>query len=99
MLENIGILEKCPLFDGISAAEYPKLLDCLHATVKQYRKNEVIFSEGEKARYIGVVLNGSVRISRTDYLGNRSILATAEPTELFGESFACAEIAAIPICA
>ncbi len=99
MLEYIGILEKCPLFDGISAAEYPKMLSCLHAKTRNYRKNEVIFTEGEKVRYIGVVLHGSVQISRTDYFGNRSILATVETAELFGESFACAEVAAIPICA
>lgn len=99
MLEYIGIFEKCPLFDGISAAEYSKLLACLHAKTRNYRKNEVIFTEGEKARYIGVVLHGSVQISRTDYFGNRSILATVETAELFGESFACAEVAAIPICA
>ena len=59
----------------------------------------MIFTEGEKVRYIGVVLHGSVQISRTDYFGNRSILATVETAELFGESFACAEVAAIPICA
>ncbi|MDO4154794.1 MAG: Crp/Fnr family transcriptional regulator [Clostridia bacterium] len=99
MLEYIGIFEKCPLFDGISAAEYSKLLACLHAKTRNYRKNEVIFTEGEKARYIGVVLTSSVQISRTDYFGNRSILATVETAELFGESFACAEVAAIPICA
>ncbi|MGN0563028.1 MAG: Crp/Fnr family transcriptional regulator [Candidatus Fimenecus sp.] len=99
MQETVGILEKCPLFDGISAAEYSKLLACLHAKTVTYRKNEMIFTEGEKARYIGVVLNGSVQIARTDYYGNRSILATVESTELFGESFACAEVAAIPICA
>lgn len=58
MLEYIGILEKCPLFDGISAAEYPKMLSCLHAKTRNYRKNEVIFTEGEKVRYIGVVLHG-----------------------------------------
>ncbi|MGN0560001.1 MAG: Crp/Fnr family transcriptional regulator [Candidatus Fimenecus sp.] len=87
------------MFDGISAAEYSKLLACLHAKTRNYRKNEMIFTEGEKARYIGVVLHGSVQISRTDYFGNRSILATVETAELFGESFACAEVAAIPICA
>ena len=75
------------------------MLSCLHAKTRNYRKNEVIFTEGEKVRYIGVVLHGSVQISRTDYFGNRSILATVETAELFGESFACAEVAAIPICA
>ena len=99
MPEYTGIFEKCPLFDGISAAEYPKVLTCLHAKTRKYRKNEVIFAEEEKARYIGIVLNGSVQISRTDYFGNRSILATVEAAELFGESFACAEVAATPICA
>ncbi|MGN0572000.1 MAG: Crp/Fnr family transcriptional regulator [Candidatus Fimenecus sp.] len=97
MSEYIGILETCPLFDGIAHADFPKLLTCFHAKTEKYSKNNVILAEGTKARYIGIVLTGSVQISRTDYFGNRSILATVEPSELFGESFACAEISAIPI--
>ncbi|MGN0519980.1 MAG: Crp/Fnr family transcriptional regulator [Candidatus Fimenecus sp.] len=99
MQETVGILKKCPLFDGIQPSELPKLLSCLDAKTKTYRKNAVIFAEGEKAQYIGVVLNGSVQIARTDYYGNRSILATVGVGELFGESFACAEISAIPVYA
>lgn len=97
MQEYIGILENCPLFDGIARADLPKLLTCLGAKTAHYHKEELILAEGEKARYIGIVLAGSVQISRTDYFGNRSILATVENAELFGESFACAKVAAIPI--
>ena len=34
---------------------------------------------------------------RTDFFGNRSILASLVPGELFGESFACAGVKAVPV--
>jgi len=38
-----------------------------------------------------------VQITRTDYYGNRSILGTAEASDLFGEAFACAGVSEIPV--
>ena len=39
---------------------------------------------------MGVVLSGSLRIVREDFWGNRALLTTIVPGELFAESFACA---------
>ena len=54
-------------------------------------------TEGETARDVGVVLSGSVHIVREDYFGNKSIIEGVEPSGLFGESFACAGVASIPV--
>ena len=97
MKKYFEILRKCPLFAEIKNEDLIPLLDCLRAEVKSYRKKDVIISEGEAARCIGIVLSGSVQIEISDYYGNRTILSTAEPSELFGESFACAEVKSIPI--
>lgn len=97
MKKYFEILRECPLFAEIKNEDLIPLLDCLRAEVKSYRKKDVIISEGEAARCIGIVLSGSVQIEISDYYGNRTILSTAEPSELFGESFACAEVKSIPI--
>ena len=46
---------------------------------------------------MGMVLSGAVRLVREDYYGNRSIVAHIGPAELFGETYACAGISAVPI--
>ena len=91
------ILKKCSLFEHISNEKLAALLTCLGATVKQYGKKETIMEEGIPARYIGIVLSGGVQLVQLDYYGNRTIVSTAGPSELFAESFACAEVSSIPL--
>lgn len=97
MKKYFEVLRKCPLFMGISDENLISILVCLGATMKTYEKKETIFSEGEPAKYIGIVLSGAVQIVQVDYLGNRNIVANIEAAELFGESFACAGVEAIPM--
>lgn len=97
MEKYFEVLRKCPLFMGISDENLISILVCLGATMKTYEKKETIFSEGEPAKYIGIVLSGAVQIVQMDYLGNRNIVANIEAAELFGESFACAGVEAIPM--
>lgn len=97
MEKYFTILRKCPLFSQIKDENLLALLSCLGATVKKYNKRETIFEEGLPAKYIGIVLSGSAQLIQLDYYGNRSIVSTAEPSELFAESFACAEIPSIPL--
>ena len=97
MQEFLPILSRCPLFDGIDPADIPGLLTCLGAELRTAKKNTPFFSEGDPARYVGIVLSGAVQIVRDDYYGNRSILSHAMPGELFGETFACAAVDAMPV--
>lgn len=97
MKEFLPVLQSSPLFTGINADDLQALMGCLGASTVHIRKGCAVFSEGDPAKYIGIVLSGSVQIVQDDYYGNRSILAQAGPGELFAESFACANIPALPV--
>ena len=56
-----------------------------------------ILSEGSPAKYVGIVLSGSAQIVQVDYYGNRNILSEIEPSQVFAEAFACAEVRSIPV--
>ncbi len=97
MKEYVPIMTRCSLFQGIRPEELSPMLACLGARVSEVRKNQVIFREGDPAKYVGVVLTGAVQLVREDFCGNRSIVAHVGPTELFGESYACAGASALPV--
>ena len=99
MKKYFETLRKCPLFDRIDDDQLLRLLPCLGAKVEHFDKKYTVFAEGGPARYVGIVLSGSVQLIKNDYDGNRSIVLTAEPSELFGEAFACAELHAMPVSA
>lgn len=97
MKKYFYILKKCPLFNNIEDENLISMLSCFNASVKSYGKKETIIAEGEEAKYIGILLTGSAQIINIDYFGNRNIVSNIEPSEMFGESFACAEVKATPI--
>lgn len=97
MKKYFDVLRQCSLFDNIADENLVPMLGCLGAVVRNFTKKENILSEGEAARDIGIVLTGSVGIEQTDYFGNRSIVASVYPSELFGETFACAGVEAMPV--
>lgn len=97
MKKYLEILKKCPLFAGIAEEDLLRMLGCLGARVETFDKKYTILSEGKPAKFIGIVLSGSAQIVQHDYYGNRSILSSIGPAQLFAEAFACAEISALPV--
>lgn len=97
MKDFFDILRECPLFDRIEDESLKEMLGCLNAKERSYKKGDAVFAEGDKAKYLGIVLEGSVQLVRVDYYGNRSILANIEPPQLFGEAFACAGMKSLPV--
>ncbi len=97
MKKYLNILKKCPLFIGIEDEDLLRMLSCLGATVETYDKKYTVMAEGNSAKFIGIVLSGSVQIMQVDYYGNRSILGNVGPSEMFAEAFACAETKTIPV--
>nr|WP_317282598.1 Crp/Fnr family transcriptional regulator [uncultured Sellimonas sp.] len=77
------------LFSGLKEEEIPSLLKCLHATKHNYKKGEVILSEGSTTERIGIVLSGMAMISCSDVWGNNSILGNVVPGSVFAEVYAC----------
>ena len=97
MKKFLNILQRCPLFENIETNEMSAMLGCLGARVIDRGRNEAIFSEGDPAIYVGILLSGAAQIVKEDFFGNRSIVASIEPSQLFGETFACADIEALPV--
>jgi len=93
------VMEKCPLFDGILMEDLGSMLGCIGGKQMSAGKGEYICREGEPAVYVGMVLSGAVRLEREDYYGNRSIVAHIGPSQLLGETYACAGVSALPISA
>ncbi|MBQ9120985.1 MAG: Crp/Fnr family transcriptional regulator [Clostridia bacterium] len=97
MEKYFEILEKCPLFAGIPREDLSRMLGCLDARVSSFDKKYTVFAEGTPAKYVGILLSGSAQTERIDYEGNRNLLSSIAPGEVFGEAFACAEVRAIPV--
>lgn len=93
-LEN---LRMCPLFEGVADENLLRMLNCLGARVEFFDKKYTVIAEGNPARFIGIVLSGSVQITKTDFYGNRSIVGVSQKGEIFSEAFACAEVKSIPV--
>lgn len=90
MQKNFDAIKKCKLFDGIQEENISGMLGCLQGNYKSFKKGEIIISEETPITHIGIVVKGIARLERTDYFGNRSIVAIVEPGDMFAESFACA---------
>ena len=73
---DYNILKKCPLFSDIDVQDIKILLNCLNIKKRIIKKDELIFTSGDKLEYIGVVLSGNVYIVQEDYWGNRTIIAS-----------------------
>ncbi len=81
-LRRLKLLEKVPLFAGLSRRQLGKLLVKLFE--KEYAAGETIFLEGEPGKALFVVLDGKVSICRAGQSGEHH-LATLGPGAYFGE--------------
>ena len=97
MKKYIPALKKCGLFEEIEEENLTAMLDCLGAKVFSVKKDMTIFCEGTPAKYIGLILSGTVQMVQDDFYGNRSIVTSIGENGLFGESFACAGITSLPV--
>lgn len=97
MEKDFAILLNNPLFWGIDGEDLQSMLDCLQAKQIRVKKGDPIFLEGDPAGFVGIVLEGAVRIVRDDYYGERTLLAQAEPGDIFAEAYACADVETMPI--
>ena len=97
MKKHLEILKKCPLFENSEENDLVRMLSCLGARVEEFDKQYTVFSEGSRAKYLGIVLSGAVQIVQLDYGGNRTIISEIGEGELFAEAFACAEVESLPV--
>lgn len=88
---DIEVLQKIPLFRGMTENEITVLMKSLNAREQDYEKNDLILHAGSKPGVIGIVLSGSVTILSDDIWGNRTILSHVEKGGIFAEAYALLE--------
>lgn len=93
----LDILVDTPLFAGVQAEDISAMLMCLQADFRSYERGEYLFHEGDPSRYICVTLQGQIHVHQEDYYGNRILLHQLEAGQVFGESYACAPVQAMPV--
>ena len=86
-----------PLFQGIAFSDFKRVLNCLSAKTAYYKKDDVILLSGDTVNFVGLILFGSVQIIKEDRDGRITILTELGVSEIFGETFACAEITQSPV--
>ncbi|MBQ8849538.1 MAG: Crp/Fnr family transcriptional regulator [Clostridia bacterium] len=95
MKKYIPILKKTKLFAGVSEDEIVSMLSCLDARLREYKKGEYVFHQGECLGHITVLVSGELHIQRDDYWGNRAIVNRITVGEMFGEAYIAPESGAM----
>ena len=88
MKKFFSVLKQSFVFSNISDEELEILSVCMQPVVRQYKKGEYIFRQGDTLGSIPILLEGSIHIQKDDYWGNRSIINVIESGDMFGESYA-----------
>jgi len=81
--KNLKLLEKVPFFNSLKEEELRCILPYLQE--KKFRKNQVIFHEGEPGRYLYLVRTGQVKVYKLSEEGKEKILRIFGPGDFFAE--------------
>ncbi len=87
MKKYVNVLKNTKLFSGLGEDEIISMLSCLGARMREFKKGEYVFRQGEHIFDICVLVRGKLHIQKDDYWGNRSILGNIAVGELFGEAY------------
>jgi CRP-like cAMP-binding protein len=79
----VGALAKSPLFYGIGNAELARIAAGMSR--RRYRRNEVVFHEGDPGDSLHVLVEGRVKISRESAEGEEAIVVILSPGDTFGQ--------------
>jgi len=97
MIEKwLPILTRCGIFEGLQASDILDMMPCFQPSIKTYAKDDILCRIGDPQDTFGVVLEGEIIVQKEDYSGNRLIMGTFGPAELFGEVAAFAKIGTWP---
>lgn len=95
MKNFIDVLKRTKLFSGVSEEEILLMSSCLDAKLKEYKKGEYVFRQGQHISQITVLLKGGLHIQKDDYWGNRTIVNNISVGEIFGEAYIAPESGAL----
>ena len=79
----VEALARCPLFERADARILESLATGLRR--RRFRRNEVIFHQGDPGDSLHIVASGAVKIVLPSAEGEEAIIATLRPGDFFGE--------------
>ena len=79
----VSALARSPLFYGIDSAELLRIAAGMSR--RRYRRNEVVFHEGDPGDSLHVLVEGRVKISRESAEGEEAIVVILSPGDTFGQ--------------
>lgn len=85
------------LFENIEDNEVLELLKCIGIKTKTYKKNTLIVKAGNKIDYLGVILDGSAEITKTDLLNKKTIIEELKINDIFGHNIVCLGLNKSPV--
>jgi len=85
VMESKRTLHDVPIFEKLSPTEL-RLLTNISKT-KRYKKNQIVFLQGETFSGFYVVLSGSVKLYKLNREGEEVVLNKLEPYRSFAESY------------
>ncbi len=95
MKNYVPVLKRTRLFSGVSEDEIRAMLNCLKARFVEYSRGDAVLRHGEHLDQLLLLLEGSLQIQRDDNWGNRAILDSIAPGEMFGEAYLAPESSAL----
>lgn len=91
------LLNDCLLFKDMTDDNIKSLSNCFKMNIKTYKKNDYIVKMDDDIEYIHIIYSGTCIIEEEDYWGNRSIMDVVLRNQVFGISYAYANIKKYPV--
>ena len=81
---SIKLLKRSPLFAGLNEEELKEIIAI--ASLKQFEKREILFSDCEEANGFYIVLSGKVKLYKVSPEGKEQIVHVISAPDAFGEA-------------
>ena len=81
-------LKNHPLFLDLSESDLDQLYHAACMRSQFFEKNQTVFHAGDRICEVGIVQTGNVHIEMIDLWGNKSILSSIAPGQIFAETYA-----------
>ncbi len=81
-------LKNHPLFQDLSESDLDQLYRAACMRSQFFEKNQTVFHAGDRICEVGIVQTGNVHIEMIDLWGNKSILSSIAPGQIFAETYA-----------
>lgn len=83
--KDMNTLTKFNIFSKLPFQHLDHLLKCCGAYYKFYKKNEIVFLQGNKVDFLCIIISGSISLEKIDILGNNTYLLDFYEGNFFGE--------------